>query len=253
MTTPRGSTAGSASGSSTPCSAIPPTHGPTTPPTPAVRDPDRAEGRTGAEGFAGDGPRGELLLVRAGHARPSPSAGPSRTTGRSGRVPRPDSGRRRHADPTRVRDAGQAGTRRPGRRRPRRRVRRTPGRGPGRLRRPERRRPRRRRHRIRRPARGRPADTTAAPLDPGYDQPGPRAETAAAHDLPRPGAGTAGDDRDLVTSSYDPDRDTGYDPHAAGTAMGSAAGAGAGRRGRHGLRRGRRHRLRGRPAPRRGP
>ena len=97
------------------------------------------------------------------------------------------------------------------------------------------------------------ADTTAAPLDPGYDQPGSRAETAAAHDLPRSGAGTAGDDRDLVTSSYDPDRDTGYDPHAAGTAMGSAAGAGAAARGRHGLRRGRRHRLRGRPAPRRGP
>jgi len=77
------------------------------------------------------------------------------------------------------------------------------------------------------------ADTTAAaaPLDPGYDQPGPRAETVAAHDLPGSGAGTAGDDRDLVTSSYDPDRDTGYDPHAAGTAMGSAAGAGAARGG----------------------
>ena len=57
----------------------------------------------------------------------------------------------------------------------------------------------------------------------------PRRRTGAAHDLPRSGAGAAGDDRDLVTSSYDPDRDTGYDPHAAGTAMGSAAGAGRGR------------------------
>ena len=75
--------------------------------------------------------------------------------------------------------------------------------------------------------RGRPGGHHRGPRDSGYDQPGSRAETApgAAHDLPRPGAGTAGDDRDLVTSSYDPDRDTGYDPHAAGTAMDSAAGA----------------------------
>jgi hypothetical protein len=44
-----------------------------------------------------------------------------------------------------------------------------------------------------------------------------------------PSGGTR-DDRDMVTGSYDPDRDAGYDPQAAGTAMGSAtAGAGAGR------------------------
>ena len=54
------------------------------------------------------------------------------------------------------------------------------------------------------------ADTTEAHS--GHDQPGTRAGTApdAAHDLPRPGAGTADDDRDLVTSSYDPAQDTGY-------------------------------------------
>ena len=32
-----------------------------------------------------------------------------------------------------------------------------------------------------------------------------------------------GDDRDLVTGAYDPHRDTGYDPQAAGTAMGGVA------------------------------
>jgi hypothetical protein len=44
------------------------------------------------------------------------------------------------------------------------------------------------------------------------------------------GSGTAaggqggGDPRDFVTSSYDPDRDTGYDPQAAGTAVSDAQG-----------------------------
>jgi hypothetical protein len=41
-----------------------------------------------------------------------------------------------------------------------------------------------------------------------------------------------GDDRDLVTSSYDPDRDTGYDPQSAGTAMAGTAGSSTTERGR---------------------
>ncbi len=179
------------------------------------RDPDRAEGRAGAEGFAGDGPRGgyssyeqamrdpadggtvqddraathtnrDDALRDAGHDAGDTVSDARRDAGQAGYADRNDA----------VRDAGDTAFE----------DRHVAGR----------------------------ADTTAAPLDSGYDQPGSRApgshaETApgAAHDLPRPGAGTAGDDRDLVTSSYDPDRDTGYDPQASGTAVDSAARAGA--------------------------
>ena len=190
---------------------------PDDPADPRRGDPDRAEGRTGAEGFAGDGPRGDMptsgscatrrrrarpgttnrddALRDAGHHAGGAVSDAHRDAGQAGYVDRNDAVRDAGYDPRH--DAGQAGD-------ADRNDAAFDDRG----------------------AAGR-ADTTAAPL--GYDQPGSRAETApgAAHDLPRSGAGTAGDDRDLVTSSYDPDRDTGYDPHAAGTAMGSAAGAGA--------------------------
>jgi hypothetical protein len=46
-----------------------------------------------------------------------------------------------------------------------------------------------------------------------------RADDVADADVAGRGGHGAASDRDLVTSSYDPDRDTGYDPHAAGTAM----------------------------------
>jgi hypothetical protein len=39
-----------------------------------------------------------------------------------------------------------------------------------------------------------------------------------------PGGQAGGDTRDFVTTSYDPDRDTGYDPQAAGTAVSDARG-----------------------------
>ena len=130
-------------------------------PTPAVDDPDRAEGRTGAEGFAGDGPRGGYSSYEQAMRDPA-AAGPSRTTAPL-RARDTDAG-----DPDRrSRDVEPGRARRPGRRRPRRRARRTPGRGPGRLRRPERRRPRRRRHRIRRPARGRPGGHHRGPAGTG--------------------------------------------------------------------------------------
>jgi len=66
----------------------------------------------------------------------------------------------------------------------------------------------------------------------GYDDRGGQAAgsyadtRATAEDT---GRDPARADRDLVTSSYDPDRDRGYDPQAAGTAMaGSGAAAAAG-------------------------
>jgi hypothetical protein len=201
---------------------------PDDPADPRRGDPDRAEGRTGAEGYAGDGPRGgyssyeqatrdhpvggtvqDDRAATQGHLAPTPDAGDMPTdalhdVSQAGHTHRDDAVRDAGHDARQ--DAGQAGYAD-------------------------------RNDAVRdagdtafddRHVAGR-ADTTAAPREPGYDQPGARAETTAAHDLPRPGGGTAGDDRDLVTSSYDPDRDTGYDPHAAGTAMGSAAGAGAAR------------------------
>ena len=217
---------------------------PDDPADPRRGDPDRAEGRTGAEGFAGDGPRGDYSsyeqamrdpadrgtvqddrAATQGYLAPTPDAGDMPTNAlhdvsQAGHTNRDDALRDAGHDAGDTvsdarRDAGQAGY--ADRNDAVRDAgdtafddRRVAGRG----------------------------DTTAAPLDSGYDQPGSRApgshaETTpgAAHDLPRPGAGTAGDDRDLVTSSYDPDRDTGYDPHAAGTAMDSAAGAGAARGG----------------------
>ena len=74
-------------------------------------------------------------------------------------------------------------------------------------------------------------DRDDALRDAGYDARRDAGQTGyagtapdAAHDLPRPGTGTAVDDRDLVTSSYDPDRDTGYDPQAAGTAVKKSGG-----------------------------
>ncbi len=198
-------------------------------------DPRRAPTRTapnadraGAEGFAGDGPRGELLLVRAGHAdrrasaddRPGhrPDAQPTRGT------PLRDAGHHAggavsDAIGTRARPATSTGTTPSA----------TPGtthaRTPARPATPTGTTPPRSGDPHATPAHGRPGGHRPRPR-PGYDQPGSRAETApgAAHDLPRPGAGTAGDDRDLVTSSYDPDRDTGYDPQAAGTAMAAPPG-----------------------------
>jgi hypothetical protein len=200
-------------------------------------------------------------------SRPSaipPTAGPSGTTGplRRGTSPRPRTPAtcRPTLCTTWPGRAHQPGRRPPRRRAPRRRrrVRRSSGRGPGRLRRPERGRPRHRvrptpgrgpgrrrrpeRRRIRRPGRGRPGGHHRGPagLRPARF---PRRRSTGRGARPSPfGRRHRGDDRDLVTSSYDPDRDTGYDPHAAGTAMGSAAGAGAagvadrGRPGRHGLR-----------------
>ena len=65
-------------------------------------------------------------------------------------------------------------------------------------------------------------DAAAAPWDSGYDHPGVDADRAdVVHDLPRTDSAPAGAgaDRDFVTGSYDPDRDRGYDPQAAGTAV----------------------------------
>jgi hypothetical protein len=233
---------------------------PDDPADPRRGDPNRAERRTGAEGFAGDGPRGDYAsyeqatrdhpvggtvqddrAATQGYLAPTPDAGDMPTNalhdvGQAGHTNRDDALRdagQNASDPVSDarRDAGQAGyvDRDDAVRDAGYDARQDAGqagcaerndavrdvgdtafddrRGAGR------------------------ADTTAAPLDPGHDQPGSRAETAAAHDLTRPGAGTAGDDRDLVTSSYDPDRDAGYDPHAAGTAMGGATGAGVARGG----------------------
>ena len=187
---------------------------PDDPADPRRGDPDRGEGRegrTGAEGFGGDGPRGgyssyeqamrdpaDSGTVRddrpaaQGYLAPTPDAGDMPTdalhdVGQAGHTNRDDALRDagHHAGGAghdARRDAGQAGY----------------------------------------------ADRNDAVRDAGHDarRDAGRADTTA-HDLPRSGAGTAGDDRDLVTSSYDPDRHTGYDPHAAGTAMDSAAGAGA--------------------------
>ncbi len=222
---------------------------PDDPADPRRGDPDRAEGRAGAEGFAGDGPRGDYSsyeqamrdpadggTVRddragaAGYLAPTPDAGDMPTdalhdVGQAGHTNRDDAlrdaGHHAGGDVSDAhRDAGQAGY--VDRNEAVRDAGYDPRQDAGQAGDAD----RNDAAFDDRGAAGR-ADTTAAPRD--YDQPGSRAETApgAAHDLPRSGAGTAGDDRDLVTSSYDPDRDTGYDPHAAGTAMDSAAGAGA--------------------------
>jgi hypothetical protein len=61
---------------------------------------------------------------------------------------------------------------------------------------------------------------------PGGVVPDPVRDDVRQDTAPRD-VGAAPGDRDLVTSSYDPDRDTGYDPQAAGTAMTGAPGAGA--------------------------
>jgi hypothetical protein len=151
---------------------------------------ERADGRTGVAGFAGDGPRGDYAsyeqatrdradggvgqddrAATQGYAAPAPNPGGMPTDAL------PDAG---DTVSDARRDAGQSEY----------------------------------------------VDRSDALRDAGYDarrdagQAG-YAGTApdAAHDLPRPGTGTAGDDRDLVTSSYDPDRDAGYDPQAAGTAV----------------------------------
>ncbi len=206
-------------------------------------DPERVEGRTGVEGFAGDGPRGDYAsydqatrdhadggVVQDDRAAAQGYAAPTRHAGDMPTDALRDSGQAGHADRTdAVRDAGyDAGDTASDARRDagqaeyvdRNDALRDAGydarRDAGQAGYADQRAADR-------------ADTAAAPRDSGYDQPGTRAGTApdAAHDLPRPGAGTAGDDRDLVTSSYDPDRDTGYDPQASGTAVDSAARAGA--------------------------
>ena len=74
---------------------------------------------------------------------------------------------------------------------------------------------------------------------------------AAGTAMDAPGGTGADADRDFVTSSYDPDRDTGYDPRAAGTAMDPADGPVARNTNRDdGLRRRPGHGVRGRPARR---
>jgi hypothetical protein len=69
----------------------------------------------------------------------------------------------------------------------------------------------------------------------GYDDRGGQVEGTYADTRATAGAtgqdtgrDTAPGDRDLVTSSYDPDRDRGYDPQAAGTAMAGSGAAAAG-------------------------
>ncbi len=66
-----------------------------------------------------------------------------------------------------------------------------------------------------------------APPTHGYVQdgavPDPVRDDVRQDTTPRD-VGAAPADRDLVTSSYDPDRDTGYDPQAAGTAMSGPSG-----------------------------
>ena len=169
--------------------------------------PERAAGRTGVEGFAGDGPRGDYAsyeqatrdradggvaqddrAAAQGYAAPTPEPGGMPTdalhdAGQAGHVDRTDAVRDTGYDAGDTgydagdtvsdarRDAGQTAY----------------------------------------------VDRDDALRDAGYDarrdagQAG-YAGTApdAAHDLPRPGTGTAVDDRDLVTSSYDPAQDTGY-------------------------------------------
>ena len=61
----------------------------------------------------------------------------------------------------------------------------------------------------------------------GYDDRAERSEGAYADTRADTRTDTASGDRDFVTSSYDPDRDTGYDPHAAGTAMAGSGVTGA--------------------------
>ena len=226
MTTPRGSTAGSASGSSTPCSAIPPTHSAPTPPTPALATrtaPKAAAVRKAspATGRAATTPRTSRPCATppaAAAAQDDRDAGlgyaaPTRTPGEivegvgpAGHASGGDAGYDAgDAVSDARRDAGQAGY----------------------------------------------VDRNDAVRDAGYDarqdagQAGyvdrndaafddrrgaGRADTTVTTTGPDGGhhhrVGTAGDDRDLVTSSYEPDRDSGYDPQAAGTAMGTGAGAG---------------------------
>ncbi|HEX5812333.1 MAG TPA: hypothetical protein VFY38_09545 [Pseudonocardia sp.] len=189
-------------------------------------DPERAAGRTGVEGFAGDGPRGDYASYEQA-TRDRPDGGVARddraaAQGYAAPTPEPggmptdalhDAGQAGHADrPDAVRDAGyDAGDTVSDARR-----------DAGQSAYVDRDDALRDTGYDARPDAGQAgyadqrasdrADTTEAPGDSGYDQPGTRAGTApdAAHDLPRPGAGTVGDDRDLVTSSYDPAQDTGY-------------------------------------------
>jgi hypothetical protein len=67
------------------------------------------------------------------------------------------------------------------------------------------------------------AAPTAGQAGTGYDDRAERSEGAYADTR----TDTVSGDRDFVTSSYDPDRDTGYDPHAAGTAMAGSGATGA--------------------------
>ena len=165
-------------------------------------DPDRAEGRTGAEGFAGDGPRGDYSSYEQA------MRDPRRRRDRPGRPgsAAPGTPPRRRIRPRRRRGPGRA--RRPGRRRPRRR-RRTDdaGRGPGRY---------ADRNdaaatpatRMRRPARGQ-TGTRPRSATPGYDQPGPATprrprRTTFAVRAPAPPATTATWSRPATTRTGTP-------------------------------------------------